>query len=424
MKIVDEVEKCKLYYGSVYEVIGKHFVIYDRGSIKHYVQNDLMAKNTSYVLESTAEGKTQFVKRHLAMFESYKHTTKNECKVLIMYLSEKGLTPDSSVVHEKLKAIEMRLEETKYHCTLLTSLVAKEGRCHEIAEELKSKFLTEQTMNAEIQKCCGHSDEVQRLWKLVEEREPMTILSDVHFITSISKTMERRRNNVFSILMLSQLGLKVLGRRMSNLVQIMDLRARLRKELHEILYQLPDTYHRHQEELNKLNLLSEIINSDPIVCFRSFSSQELVLFVDQANALDKLSKEIHLDFADECICSDQITSLTRVKLLKRASSWSGGYFIPEVSRIRWMILTNENIYQWKTVVQLLKTENYDINVLKSHFDKAVSWHYEAKSANTTIVLRWILHNLVTWFVRLVILFLLLNQPQIILSFFLIYRSFM
>ncbi|KAJ8028568.1 E3 ubiquitin-protein ligase TRIM56 [Holothuria leucospilota] len=289
VKIVEEVEKCKMYYESIYEIIGKHFVIYDNGSIKRYVQHDLMAKNNSLVLESTPEGKTQFVKRHLAMYESYRHTTKNECKVLIMYLSEMGPILDTKVVHEKLKAIEMRLEETEYHCTLLTSLVAKEGRCHEIAEELKKVFLPEQTINAKIQKCHEHNNEVQRLWKLVEEHEPMTISSDVRFITSISKTMQRRRNNVFSIFMLSKSDLEVLGRRMSNLVQVMNLRARLRKEFHEISNQMPDTYHRHQEELSKLHLLSEITNSDPIVCLRSFTSQELVLLLDQAKTLDKLN---------------------------------------------------------------------------------------------------------------------------------------
>lgn len=136
--------------------------------------------------------------------------------------------------------------------------------------------------------------------------------------------------------------------------------------------------------------------------------------MDQVKTLDKLSKEIRLNFADECICSDQITSLTRDKLLKRFETLDQRYLPSEMSRTRSMIFTEEN--QWKKIVKILKTENYDINVLESHFDKALSWHYQAKIASTTIAFGWILNPLIDMFVLLVILFLLRNYPLILFLF--------
>ncbi|KAJ8028569.1 Tripartite motif-containing protein 2 [Holothuria leucospilota] len=392
-RILIELENCEKCYEDIYEVIGTHFAICDISFMKECVKSCMLKLDTCYVLQLASKVTTQSMKEHWTEFESFKQITKTQCKALMKYLSKKCF--EASIVHEKLREIEIRLEKTGFHHELLKNLFSGELRCHEIAEEFRIFQPSEHTLSAlQLRRCYEHKKYIQNLWKLISHSssgqsnskttpyETTTILSDAEFMALNLNLMEGRREGVVSLLMLSDSELTNLSKRMSNYIRVMELRAQLHSAVHEISTNVPNTRYRHGEELKALHM----IFADSAIERRNLSLQDLLLLMNQAKACDKLFDEISNEFESECVFAYQFASLMRCKVLRLASGWMPQLLISGTKLRAYCIptLTQENKDQWKKVSEIVLTDNFDVDVLEGGLDRAISLHNKVIDVSTKL----------------------------------------
>ncbi|KAJ8044832.1 Tripartite motif-containing protein 3 [Holothuria leucospilota] len=408
VKILEEMEKCKACYEDIYEVIGTNFISYDKSSAKKCLHICLSIRHKYHDLQTTSNGRGQFITGHLTEFESFKQITETQCEDLRRCLLEQDF--DASVVHEMLKEIEMRLEKKEYYYQLLKRLSSMEEICHKIVEEFEGLHLSEETMTAQIRECCEHKEEVMKLWKLILQHKPKTISFDVKVIERFSKAIEERRDNVVALLMLSDSEINQLSRRLSKLIGTVDLSTILHSEIKEISDSVPgdlNNFYRH--ELSALYLISEVSHTDPATrssSVRNYSLQNLLLFTNQGKRLNELFQEIHGKFADECNYAYQI-ALSRYKVMY---GWLQPFYESDCSRF--YRLNQENRNQWKQVADTAKTENFDLSALRSQIEETLSLNRRVKKHWLLVVLMQVILFLYVCFVLSLPLYGRLSEPDL------------
>lgn len=271
-----------------------------------------------------------------------------------------------------MKVIEMRVEKSDYHYKLLDSLTLMEIRCHEITEEFQSFLPTEQTLGDKFQRCHENKEEALRLWNLILKHKTTSISFDVDVMKTFSKTMEEKLDNVASLLMLSNSEVNDFQKKMFKAAQIVGLSKQLHTSIPEISRKFSDILPLDDEFIT-LSLVFDVASH-----LNHFSLRDLLFIGIKAKACHKLVDNIHSNFELECTFAYQLASIMRNKLLESMSGLLSQFLLLGTNILD---LAQENKDQWKSLSEIVRTDNFDVDLLESRFNRAILLHHRVIKAS-------------------------------------------